>query len=369
MDLALPPIRVLFVDDEQAVLDGIRNVLRKDRRRWDLTFASGAAEALSAIGERGFDIVVTDLSLPKMSGLELLARVREVHPLALRIVLTGSSERPKEAETVAHHFLTKPCEAVVLRGMLERASDLSRRITHPELVAIVERLPTLPSSIHADWPERRKGAEPAEGSADAVAAARFMAMTKAVFSMKASSDTTRVLARLGDDVANAISIAAQIFGAFAALGVTEPELDQLQAHSLMTAWLSPTMLDELDDARTAFIAGLLHDVGRLPLLLTPGAHVDEEEDGDEQSPAGHSELGAHLLARWNLPLAVIEAVAHHHHPPAVAGTFSVPWAVHLADALVHEAAGGKLNVLSGVSTQRTTAAFLANLENRMTIAR
>ena len=65
--------QILFVDDQQNVLDGIRRMLRPMRREWDMAFAGGGREALDVMMERTFDIVVSDLQMPGMSGVELLS--------------------------------------------------------------------------------------------------------------------------------------------------------------------------------------------------------------------------------------------------------------------------------------------------------
>ena len=54
-------LHVLFVDDEQAILDGLRNSLRKERKRWDMTFALGGQQALEEMKKTPADVVITDI--------------------------------------------------------------------------------------------------------------------------------------------------------------------------------------------------------------------------------------------------------------------------------------------------------------------
>ncbi len=82
--------RVLFVDDEPQVLEGLRRMLRAYRREWTMHFCEGAEQALAAMAEEPFDVVVSDMQMPGMDGAELLTRVRDQYPDAVRIV----SERP-----------------------------------------------------------------------------------------------------------------------------------------------------------------------------------------------------------------------------------------------------------------------------------
>ena len=389
MELDPRPTRLLFVDDETAVLDGIRNALRRDRKRWDMTFAAGPEAALAHLETEQFDVVVSDMRMPGMDGAALLEKVRELQPLALRFVLSGHADRAAvtRAQSVAHHFLSKPCEPVVLRGMLERATDLSRRIRSEPLGRLIASLPALPPTPEPIWPTKSAEIDPLRSpvagvlSREPLTSDRFLRMVNTIFGMKSShSETDGALVQLGGDVAGAMVLGAQAFEGFQTLGVSEARVESLQNHSLLTAWLASSMLDDRDEARTAFTAGLLHDMGRLVLELAYQAAGDpgdgprgDDDDEEEEDRFGvtHVELGAYLLARWGLPLPIIEAVVYHHQPPPVAGSFSVPWAVHLADALVHEAEGGGGDeALSGLlQTQRTTVAFMTDLEHRMTEAR
>jgi putative nucleotidyltransferase with HDIG domain len=380
MELDPRPTRILFVDDEAEVLDGIRDALQRDRKRWDPSFAVGPDAALAELARGEFDIVVSDMHMPGMDGRELLQRVRELQPWALRLVLSGHADRATlgRAHSVAHLFLSKPCEPVVLRGMLDRATDLSRRIRGNAVRRVIASLPSLPRTPEPIWPASPLDIDNQPSpvarilAREPLTSERFLRMSNAIFGIKSAfSDTDRAIVQLGADVAGAIVIAAQAFADFEALGVPKEQVERIQDHSLLTAWLSSSMLEDPDDARTAFTAGLLHDLGRLLLTLAARADRPRGDDLEEEERLGvtHADLGAYLLGQWGLPLPVVEAVAHHHHPPAVSGSFSVPWAVHLADSLVYEAEGGKANVLSALQTGRTTVRFMTDLERRMKTAR
>lgn len=56
--------RILFVDDEQHVLDGLKNILRRERKKWDMVFALGGKAALSELERGPFDVVVSDMRMP-----------------------------------------------------------------------------------------------------------------------------------------------------------------------------------------------------------------------------------------------------------------------------------------------------------------
>ena len=105
--------RILLVDDEENVLHGYHRVLRQS---FDMDVALGGAQALQALEKHGpYAVVVADMRMPGMSGLELLAEARFRFPDTTRIMLTGNSDQKTATDAVnrgqVFRFLTKPCPA------------------------------------------------------------------------------------------------------------------------------------------------------------------------------------------------------------------------------------------------------------------
>src|SRR5437868_15488296 len=84
--------RILFVDDESKILDGIRRMLHTARTRWDLQFAVGGEAGLKACEAAPFDVVISDMRMPGMDGATLLPHMRDRYPSTARIILSGYSE-------------------------------------------------------------------------------------------------------------------------------------------------------------------------------------------------------------------------------------------------------------------------------------
>ena len=104
--------RVLFVDDEPNVLDGIRRQLRN---RLKVETANGAAAGLAMIESNGpFAVVVSDMRMPDMNGARFLARVNEIAPDTVRMVLSGQADIDSTVAAVNEghifRFLLKPCD-------------------------------------------------------------------------------------------------------------------------------------------------------------------------------------------------------------------------------------------------------------------
>ncbi|MDA3886646.1 MAG: hybrid sensor histidine kinase/response regulator [Candidatus Delongbacteria bacterium] len=70
-------VNILFVDDEQPVLNGIKRIFHTQRNDWELFFANSGDEALKMVDQHKFDLVVSDGKMPGMSGIELLQKLRE----------------------------------------------------------------------------------------------------------------------------------------------------------------------------------------------------------------------------------------------------------------------------------------------------
>lgn len=122
--------KVLFVDDEPSVLDGIRRQLRKVA---DMATATGGEEGLQLVRESGpFAVVVADMRMPKMNGAEFLSKVRELSPDTVRVILSGQADLESTIAAVnsgrIFRFLTKPCPAEELWETVKAGIDQYRLI-------------------------------------------------------------------------------------------------------------------------------------------------------------------------------------------------------------------------------------------------
>lgn len=115
-------MRILFVDDEARILDGLRRMLRGQRRAWDMVFAAGGQEAVDAIDAAPFDLIITDMRMPGLAGIAVLRHAWRTQPQAVRFVLSGHSDRADTARAVrlAHQFIVKPSTVDGVRSAIER---------------------------------------------------------------------------------------------------------------------------------------------------------------------------------------------------------------------------------------------------------
>ena len=347
--------RVLFVDDEGRILQGLRRMLRALRHEVELNFAQSGPEALERFEESPFDVLVTDMRMPGMNGAELLNEILARHPGTVRIVLSGQCDQETVLQCVgpAHQFLTKPCGSEVLKSTVVRACgvgeyavigtwkrDLSRLLSIPSLP---ENYENLVAEVGADRPSLDRISEIV--STDAGMAGKILQLVSSGFfgtpCRVAGLDSAVRL--LGLDVFRALVRSTQ---AFVPLNVADSSrYEALMEHGWRVATAAKAVAGSVTEEKSvvnyAFLAGLLHNVA----AMTPAAPRAEgdAETNDAPSdmlaiePRSYAEATAYLLSLWGLPDSIVEPIGLHDTPGDSSDeSFTALTAVHVADAIVSE---------------------------------
>lgn len=127
-------IQVLLVDDEEEFLASAARGL--SRRGFEVEVASTGQIALARLADRRFDVIVIDVQMPGMNGLELMREIAAGWPGLPVIVLTGQANLEQSVELCAlkiFEYLTKPCDLQKIAETVRRAADID---WHPESVDI-----------------------------------------------------------------------------------------------------------------------------------------------------------------------------------------------------------------------------------------
>jgi DNA-binding NtrC family response regulator len=121
---------VLLVDDEVAFVETLVKRLAKRDVRVDFAYSGQESlDKLAAAGPTKTDVVILDVKMPGMDGLETLARIKEEYPLIEVIMLTGHATVESAIEGMkrgAFDFLMKPCEVDLLMEKLREAAEKKR---------------------------------------------------------------------------------------------------------------------------------------------------------------------------------------------------------------------------------------------------
>jgi HD-like signal output (HDOD) protein len=338
--------RILFVDDDPNVLMGLRNVLRSKRREWEMIFAIGPEEALAQLGKGSFDVVVSDMRMPRMDGATLLGKVKEQQPWAVRMILSGQTdlESTMKSVFVAHMFLSKPCDPALLQSVVDRACRLNAILRSDELRAIAGKVQMLPAAPKTYVALNGAMTVPTCSVATLVqiierdvglCAKLLQLVNSAFFGLpKRISSLTETVTYLGLTTIRNLALALETFSSAAEnSGLSETELAVLQDHSLLTGQIAQQIEAKyLKKAEVGFLAGVLHEVGWLVKVNVPGH--------DPNSRSERALLGAYLLGLWGLPHAILEAVAYHEEPHLLPhSTFELVDVIYVADRLASELRG------------------------------
>jgi HD-like signal output (HDOD) protein len=348
-------LRILFVDDDVRVLEAMRRTLRLMKNEWSMEFVLSGEAALDSLAKTPVDVIISDVRMPGMDGWQLLAKVKELYPQTVRLVLSGHAEPGAIMRLVgtAHQYIAKPGDTETLKAAIAQTQLLKQLLTSDRLARLVGQVGTLPSCPKAfqDISNclRKPNASVAEASRiigrDVAMTANTLKLVNSAFfgARQRITRVDRAVAYLGMDTLAALALGHSLFqsGPSAAHGV---DLEELWLHSLQTARAARAiaLVEKFQPFRIeeAFLAGMLHEVGRVVYATrSASGTVDplgSKEDTTEEIAQHHAEVGAYLLGLWGFPSHIVAAVALHHTPNRRADTgFDLTVLVHVADRLAH----------------------------------
>jgi HD-like signal output (HDOD) protein len=357
--------RILFVDDERNILDGIRRMLRSCRGAWEMEFVESGDAALRACSERTFDVVISDLRMPGMDGAQLLSEIRDRYPGMARIILSGYSDAALAAKAVpvAYRVLAKPCEPLELKETIERVCTLRDVIWQPALrkvIGTIGELPTL-SATYLELSSAVRDKVPSVATIakiieqDVGMTAKILQVVNAGFfgAPEKVSSVAEAVAYLGVDVIRTLALHSETFRVFVPCGgIPTTFWKKMQRHSQHTAIIAGTLPVAAEIRELTIVAALLHDAGVFALASAMPDQfclvLDEIERRKctqveaEEAILGisHAEVGAYLLGLWGMGSMGVEALAHHHHPNRIRHQgMDCSLAVYLSNLIAHDLDG------------------------------
>ncbi|WP_447969870.1 HDOD domain-containing protein [Nitrospira sp. M1] len=354
--------RILFVDDDTNILQGLQRMLRSMREEWDMDFASSSQDALARLAQAPYDVIVSDVKMPGMDGVELLTEVRTRYPQMTRLLLTGQAEEETILKAVgpAHQFLSKPCDADMLKATISRTCALSALLEDPTLKQLASQMisiPTLPS-LYAELVHTLEDPEATLEHISTIVE-KDMGMTAKILKLVNSaffglprqvSSPSQAISYLGIETLKTLVLTVQVFEELTPKATTCFSGESLWEHSIQTGEYARKIAqtEGVEDSviSDTLAAGMLHDVGVLLLAtqlpdcfaeaieLSNTQQISLHEAETQIMSASHAELGGYLLGLWGLRHPVVEAVAFHHRPTRLeTHQFTPLTAVHIANAL------------------------------------
>lgn len=251
------PARVLVVDDQPQVVEMIRKEV--SAAGFECVGCNDPVEAVRLIGEKPFDVVVTDITMPELSGMDLLARVRQCTPECKVILITGHSTQDYLGQALmlgAFDYVEKPFDPVELVELVHRAVRSDDEVAPLAARAAASTQP----GFHAR-----------QASLDSVRALVRAVEAKDPYTRQHSEHVTHYAIKLGE-----------------AMGLGGEELESLRA------------------------AALLHDVGKIGvpdhILTKPGRLTADEFEHIHRHPA----LGEAILSNITAFKREAMLIRYHH---------------------------------------------------------
>ncbi|MEN6356466.1 MAG: response regulator [Armatimonadota bacterium] len=364
-------VRILFVDDDPCVLQGLERLLHNMRNEWEMHFVQSAKEGLDLVSQSDYDVVVSDIQMPEMDGIQFLSELKIHHPRIVRIALSGHAERRAIIKSLGytHRFLSKPCEPDTLKSTVTTACALRDLLDSEHLREVVTGMDVLPSSsiISQELNKELEKPEPsiarigATIEKDPAITAKILQMSNSAFFgvRQRVSDAAQAVSILGIDSIKMLLSITEVFSSFASKKTNAVDIEQIYEHSLRVGSLVRVLLKaerfDVQATEETIASGLLHDIGKLVLAWKSpddyhkAMNIAKSDDCHSYSAekavfnATHAEVGAYLLGLWGLPETIVEIIAFHHKlDNSGATTFNPLIAVHFADAYDHAANGHNL---------------------------
>lgn len=355
--------RILFVDDEPNILDGLRRMLRGFRGEWDMAFAIGGRAALDELSRQPVDIIVSDMRMPDIDGTALLKEVRSKYPNVIRMVLSGQCDTKSVYHIVGscHQFLSKPCDTEALAKAVRRTLAL-RNLIHNDrlrqrlagqtgLSAPSQTYRRLIELLNADCQSAKEVS--ALIVSDLALSAKILQLANSGYFGAARSMTSpdQAINFLGLDTISALVLSHGV--------LSELDVDRLppriyrdismRGRTCARIARDIASAEGLDQhaAGHAYVAGLLCEIGILVLADGPSADYERiywqaRESGVrlrelelESLGDSHDIAGAYLLTLWGFPSGVVDAVAFCDTPRQAHGhSFDVLSVLHIAHGLL-----------------------------------
>jgi putative nucleotidyltransferase with HDIG domain len=341
-------------------------MLRPMRNEWEMAFVDSGRRALDEMALSPFQVVVSDMRMPGMTGAQLLSEVHALYPRTVRLILSGHADKDLIMKCVgtAHQFLAKPCEPEALRSAIARASNFGSSVKSErmkQLIAQMDCLPSVPSLLNEITEKLQDESCSLDEvgaiiSKDIAMAAKLLKLVNSAFFglRRQISDPSDAATYLGLEIIKALVLAVNAFSTFEGRKSGPISLETLWTHSIEVASSAKRIAQVVNAPKAildeCFIAGMLHDIGKLALaanlpeeyskIFTLAKDTGIPLHAAEESVLGasHADVGGYLLSLWGLPPAVVDAISYHHEPSrGNMECFSATTAVHVADALEREA--------------------------------
>ncbi|MEZ4524071.1 MAG: response regulator [Thermomicrobiales bacterium] len=316
--------RILVIGERQRGLQRLID-LRATRPDWDGTAVSNRRDAEHALANDTYDAIITEIRSAHDDDLAFLESINQRHPDSARVVINNDRGAAARLQTLSSPLGIisgdSPVEAVA--NVVERSIDVSELIRDHGLKVLIEQIESLPPAPAVYT--RLNGVLADQGSNAATVASIIeqdpslvgeilKVVNSAYFGLSREiTSVTQAVALLGFVMVRNLALSVSVFRSTSqARKLTTFQVEALQQHSLQTAKLAAKIMPDGERSDEAYLAGLLHDVGKLVFVMLNPDYVDDVArearatgapvHAIERELGGgvtHAEAGAYLLHLGN----------------------------------------------------------------------
>ena len=353
---------IVFVDDQNNILQGFRRSLRNLENEWDIHYSIGGKETLRLMETTPIDIIVSDTNMPGMRGTELLKEVQSLYPRTTRLVPSGGGSRSDDISILlrtSHQFFSKPFDIDKLKSTVDRLLALREKVGDQklvELVAGISKLPCAPHIYEAFKKERDGSSADLDVMGGYIAqdpgltAKMLQSLNSTYFGVnKAGIHPFKAAQSMGPGTINYLFDEDNHFHTIEKSHPNHDFLAQVYKQSLHAALLLEALAsaENLSESlkNISYTAGMLSNVGAIILAcgqpeayakLTPEFKSPAQQMQLESKTFGASSanVGAYFLGLWGFPEAICTATGHCQSPEtAPQQALDLTALLHVAQAL------------------------------------
>lgn len=326
---------VVFVDDEQSVIDGLRRMLRAYRKEWNMLFYNSGTEAISFCESNTVDVIISDIRMPIMDGVQLLARVRELSPSTIRIALSGyaDNEMMLDSIQVTHQFIAKPTDKDTIYTVIERSISLPNSLCDDKIKFVLGKINSLPTLPHV-YKEIKRELNSDDFSLqrigfivenDISASTNLLkVVNSAFFGLVVHIESpAQAVSILGVDVVKNLILSNSLFAQASVKSTNIDKLIEINNTCIKMGALATSLAKKssLSNEQKDYcqIAAMMTGLGE----LVANEYASELED-ITASDDYYEQLGSYLLGMWGMTLEIVDAVRWHQTPSLIPSDKACP---------------------------------------------
>ena len=332
---------VLFVDDDPLLLR-LYQMMLEGEPDWETATVSSGEAALKYLAENQVDVLVSDMRMPEMDGIELMDEVCRLSPGTSRVIISGIGDQEEVARSLetTHQFLAKPLKPTELLEMLTRIGNLDAYLQNESLRTLANKLQSVPSfpSAYLEIMKELNSEDPSlQVIADIVTrdpgltAKMLQVANSAAFGLSERvSSPFDAVQFLGMAAARSIALSAHVFANFEKNPIKNFSVKKIWDDALRCSQMARIIMQRegADETSTedACTACMLRETGKLMLArnvpqeleravaLAEARKISLTDAEMEVLGATHNGVAAYLLGLWGLGTPMVEAVAFHLKP-------------------------------------------------------